>query len=155
MSKIALSTLKFLSEALENNNKNKPHHGDYEQERESQRRGLWDNGWLTANGRALAISYDGDWLESWIEIRGCVDRVVMKKMILLAVLALVACTDEHASRKALEDQGFEDIHITGYAFFGCGEGDGFRTGFTAKNAKGKQVSGVDCCGVVKNCTIRF
>jgi hypothetical protein len=73
----------------------------------------------------------------------------------LGLLFLAACTDEPASRKALESQGFTDIRFTGYEAFACSEDDGFHTGFTAKNPQGRQVSGVVCCGLLKSCTVRW
>lgn len=78
----------------------------------------------------------------------------MKRLLLVALLA-TACTDESGSRRALEAQGFTDVVIDGYAWFGCSEDDHFHTSFHAKNATGHPVSGVVCCGVLKNCTVRF
>lgn len=75
---------------------------------------------------------------------------------ILLVLALTGCTNESGARNALENQGFTDIYITGYEPFSCSDSDGTSTGFSAKNPKGKQVSGVVCCGrFFKNCTIRW
>lgn len=78
----------------------------------------------------------------------------MKALALLALLT-IGCTDESGSRRALENQGFSDIQLTGYAWWGCGDSDSFRTNFTAKNPTGRQVSGVVCCGMMKSCTIRW
>lgn len=80
----------------------------------------------------------------------------MKKrlLVLLAVFTL-GCTDESGSRTALVSAGYSNIHLTGYRWFGCGEDDGYHTGFTATNPAGVRVSGVVCCGLMKGCTIRF
>ena len=78
-----------------------------------------------------------------------------KVYTLIAALALVACTDDDNTRRTLRAQGFRDIETTGYAFFGCGDNDAFKTGFRAKNVNGESVEGVVCCGWLKNCTVRF
>ena len=43
----------------------------------------------------------------------------MKKMILIMVmgLVLVGCTNKEDAYRALNSQGFADIHITGYDFW--------------------------------------
>lgn len=82
----------------------------------------------------------------------------MKKIFLLIVVLLlvVGCTDDYNTRRTLESAGYTDIQTTGYEMFACGQDDHFRTGFIAKNPKGKIVSGVVCCGLIgKACTIRF
>ena len=73
-----------------------------------------------------------------------------------AAVALLSCTDESESTRALDAYGFTDVHFTGYEFFSCGERDFSHTGFTAKNAQGRPVAGVVCCGLLfKACTVRF
>lgn len=73
----------------------------------------------------------------------------------LALLLLLACSDDVAARRTLEAQGFSDITTSGFSF-GCGESDSYSTGFEATNPAGKRVSGVVCCGLVlKACTVRF
>ena len=79
---------------------------------------------------------------------------IFARSLLLGILVLAACTDEDGSRRALEAQGFTEIELTGYNAFGCSDSDSFHTGFRAKNATGKVVEGVACCGVLKDCTLR-
>lgn len=79
----------------------------------------------------------------------------MNKAIIILALLLFGCTDERASRNALENQGFTKIQFHGYAMFACSEHDYFNTEFSAINAKGRRVSGVVCCGVLKSCTVRW
>lgn len=62
---------------------------------------------------------------------------------------------EERSRAALEKSGYKDIEITGYSPFSCDEKDSFSTGFKATNPVGQRVEGVVCCGLLKNCTVRF
>ncbi len=76
-------------------------------------------------------------------------------MLFLALISLLGCTNPGAARHALQNQGFTNIQITGYAPFSCGEDDTSSTGFTADNPHGDRVSGVVCCGLMKNCTIRW
>lgn len=76
--------------------------------------------------------------------------------IFVAIAALGGCTDERAARKALADAGYSEVRVTGYAWFGCGEGDWYSTGFQAKGPTGRNVSGVVCSSwVTKGATIRF
>lgn len=77
------------------------------------------------------------------------------RTIAFAATMLVGCTDEGASRRALESHGFTNIRFTGYTPMACAHDDDFSTGFVATNPKGESVRGVVCCGVVKSCTVRF
>lgn len=79
----------------------------------------------------------------------------MSKHVLTAALLLSACTDESATRRTLEASGFTDVTVGGYAWFSCSEGDNFATSFSATNSQGKRVHGAVCCGLWKNCTVRF
>jgi len=83
----------------------------------------------------------------------------MKRMLLavaLAGLLVSACASPPTATRALEGLGLTDIVITGYRYWGCGEGDFYHTGFTAKNARGRVVSGVVCGGLFfKGSTVRF
>lgn len=75
--------------------------------------------------------------------------------IALAASVLAGCTQPETAKRALEAQGFSDIQMKGYAFFGCGKDDLYSDKFTAKNAKGAPVSGVVCGGLLKGATVRF
>lgn len=73
--------------------------------------------------------------------------------------AIVACVSSDPAtdpmRKPLEAMGFEDIQLDPDPFsFACGR-DLFAQAFTARNARGKPVSGHVCCGALKACTVRF
>ena len=74
------------------------------------------------------------------------------KRLLLAFM-LIACTDEPRSQRVLEEAGYTDITLTGYAF-SCSDSDDYATGFKAKGPTGRRTAGAVCCGVWKNCTIR-
>ena len=75
--------------------------------------------------------------------------------IALLIFLASACTDEAASRTALENYGFTEIRFTGFDMWACGKGDDFATGFVATNPTGKRVTGTVCCGLLKSCTVRF
>lgn len=78
--------------------------------------------------------------------------------ILLVSGMFVSCTglpDPDGAYHVLETNGYSFISITGRRVFGCGEGDVFRTGFTAKSPNGQSVTGVVCKGILKGHTIRF
>ncbi len=82
----------------------------------------------------------------------------MKRVILfIAAIALAtqltACTQPELANEILTREGYTQIEIDGYAFWGCGENDTYRTKFSAiKN--GYQVEGVVCSGVYKGATVR-
>jgi hypothetical protein len=81
----------------------------------------------------------------------------MKKILLSMSLMLAACApvSEETLNEKVRAAGFTDVRDDGWAIFGCGEHDTFRSKFTAKNAHGQWVSGTLCCGWLKNCTVRF
>lgn len=81
----------------------------------------------------------------------------MKRLAILALagLTLAACSDPKAAMKALDDAGFTDITVGGYAAWSCGKDDSYATKFTATNPRGKRVSGAVCSGWTKGSTIRF
>lgn len=75
-------------------------------------------------------------------------------LVVTAGLTASGCTDPEVARNALDDAGYSDIQIGGYTAYGCSEDDAYHTEFTAKNIRGKSVSGVVCSGVMKGATIR-
>ena len=80
----------------------------------------------------------------------------MKTLCVLLALIAIGCTDEANTIRTLDSNGFTDIRTTGFNAFECGKEDTYSTGFTARNAKGKLVSGTVCCGFLsKGCTVRF
>ena len=80
----------------------------------------------------------------------------MKKLfILIAAVALSACSQSDRATSALKDAGYTNIQTTGYAWFACSEKDTFATGFEAVGPTGRKVSGAVCSGVFKGQTIRL
>lgn len=80
----------------------------------------------------------------------------MKFALPLLLILLTSCTNPEKATALLETQGYEDIQITGFKFFGCSEDDLSRTGFIATGMNGQQVEGVVCSGwFFKGATIRF
>lgn len=80
----------------------------------------------------------------------------MKKLLLIAALGLMGCTDAENAQKLLEKQGYTDIQIKGYTLFGCSEKDFQRTEFKAKTITGQDIEGVVCSGLFfKASTVRF
>lgn len=71
------------------------------------------------------------------------------------LLVTSGCTRTEQAITVLEGEEYTDIEITGYAWFMCGNGDSFSTGFIAKNRKGQTVSGAVCSGLFKGATIRY
>lgn len=80
----------------------------------------------------------------------------MKKLLILFMFMLIGCTDSSEAIRVLQMNGYTDIKITGYKFFGCSNSDDFSTGFTAKNSNNIIVTGVVCSSLYsKGSTIRF
>lgn len=82
--------------------------------------------------------------------------MMMKYLTISALLTLAACTDGPNAARVLEDAGYKDVRIGGYAAFSCdGKSDTFATSFTATAPSGRNVSGAVCKGVLKGSTIRL
>lgn len=80
----------------------------------------------------------------------------MKKIFAIVMLiAISGCTRTGSATKILQDEGYSNITITGYRFFGCGKGDDFHTGFTATGPTGHTINGVVCSGWFKGSTVRL
>lgn len=81
---------------------------------------------------------------------------VVAAVAMAATLAMSGCeVSAGDARRALEASGFDDIELTGYAWFACGADDEYASSFRALDARGRKVSGVVCCGIWKSCTVRF
>jgi len=65
-----------------------------------------------------------------------------------------ACSRPGRSTETLQNQGYTNVKITGYRFFGCGD-ESFHDGFEATSPSGVKVTGVVCSGWFKGSTIRF
>ena len=79
---------------------------------------------------------------------------IINSVLLVVLLGMGGCTDPDSALKALKDQGYDEIKITGYEFGACGRDDSYSTGFEAKSLSGKKVKGVVCSGLFKGSTIR-
>ena len=75
-------------------------------------------------------------------------------IVLLAVF-VIGMSDRETTKSVLKNQGFTDIAIKGWTFFGCGRGDFYRTKFYAHSSTDSPTKGVVCCGLLKGCTIRY
>lgn len=78
----------------------------------------------------------------------------MKNLLLSMVLLLPACSAREMAAEALYSAGYSEVHVGDWAWYGCGEDDQFHYQFVARNPAGRPSSGVVCCGMYKNCTIR-
>lgn len=78
-----------------------------------------------------------------------------RPLIIAAALVLSACTDASTARRAVEAVGLTEVRTTGYRFWGCSQDETFRTGFEARNAQGRAVTGVVCSDWFKGATVRF
>lgn len=80
----------------------------------------------------------------------------MKKLLLVIMVSfIIGCTNSNSATELLEKEGYTDIEMTGYSWFGCSEDDFYHTGFKAKK-NGKEITGTVCEGFLfKGKTIRY
>jgi hypothetical protein len=62
----------------------------------------------------------------------------------VTVCLITGCTDADRARRVLESEGYEDIVVGGYSFFGCTESADFANEFYASR-NGRLVEGAVCC----------
>ena len=79
----------------------------------------------------------------------------MKRLMVIATLALMGCTSPKHAASLLSDQGYTNIETGGYGWFSCSKDDEFATRFKATSPAGKVVKGTVCAGWFKGSTIRF
>jgi hypothetical protein len=79
----------------------------------------------------------------------------MRYLIIASLALLASCTAPNTAERTLVANGYTDVEIRGYALFGCGEDDQFRTKFRATAPSGMTVDGVVCGGLFKGSTIRL
>ena len=79
---------------------------------------------------------------------------------LVCVVTFVSCFTDACNvgdgdmRRICAAEGLVDCKVTGRAFFQCSEDDAFASSFTAKRG-GRAVEGTVCCGLFKDCTVRW
>lgn len=79
---------------------------------------------------------------------------VLTIVVALAVTPTACEVDDATATRVLAAEGYDDVRLTGFEWFACGQDDGMSTGFVAKR-NGLAVEGVVCCGaLVKDCTVR-
>jgi major membrane immunogen (membrane-anchored lipoprotein) len=76
-------------------------------------------------------------------------------VLVIAMLLLAGCTREDQARRTLENNGYKDVKMNGYVFFGCDEKDTYHDSFEAVSPSNHRVTGVVCGGVLKKSTIRL
>ncbi len=86
-------------------------------------------------------------------------KTFIKTFIFVFTVALLmnisGCSSSESAQRILAEQGYTNIHITGYTLFGCSEDDAYHTGFNAVSPNGTKVTGVVCSGILKSSTIRL
>jgi len=83
-------------------------------------------------------------------------RLMLFALVTLTGMSMTGCTNAPTATRILEDQGYADIHMTGYRFFACSDDDWYHSGFEAVTSSGKHVTGVVCQGLLfKASTIRL
>jgi hypothetical protein len=72
------------------------------------------------------------------------------------ILAMYPPINTVSAKKVLIQNGYYPISVGGYGWFECGDGDYYRTKFTAYNQDSTSiVTGCVCEGFLKGKTIRF
>lgn len=82
----------------------------------------------------------------------------MKYLLLLCALGVgfLSGCDRVGATRILQENGYRDIQITGYAWFACGHDDTYASRFKATSPSGAKIEGAVCEGLIfKNATIRF
>lgn len=67
-------------------------------------------------------------------------------MLFVIALLVSGCTDPKTAERALRSAGYKNIEAGGYSWFGCSEGDVFRTRFRAVGPTGVPTEGAVCNG---------
>jgi len=82
---------------------------------------------------------------------------MFRSILVLVIITISGCMNASDSTviRAAESAGLHDVKPTGLAPMSCAEDDMFRSHFTATRADGRKVEGSVCCGVLKDCTVRF
>jgi hypothetical protein len=103
-------------------------------------------------------------VKEFIQDHGIVGSLGVVGLFLLACAACAAClglacgwgaTEPESATRVLTQSGYHNVHITGYRWFACGEGDYYATGFWASSPSGELVTGTVCEGWLKAKTIRL
>lgn len=82
-------------------------------------------------------------------------KILVKILFLIiAVAAIVGCTDPEGATRILQQNGYTDIEITGYDAWVGGD-DTYSTGFRARSPNGTVVTGAVTSDWDKGYTIRF
>lgn len=79
---------------------------------------------------------------------------IISTLVALGLLSSCGVNPAEA-RRALEAQGMTGVKVLGFAPFGCGEDDVFKSYFEAIGVNGRKVTGVVCSGFLKGVTVRF
>lgn len=81
--------------------------------------------------------------------------VVAGLIFCMVVLTMLDGGEDQNTVKVLEANGFNQVVLKGYDFFGCPKDDIYRTMFEAKNAQGRTVTGTVCKGWFTGAYIRL
>jgi hypothetical protein len=81
----------------------------------------------------------------------------MKKLFGLGLALLLAGCGEQGAVSAIEANGFTNVKLTGFVWWGCGQDDSFlyNTNFEANGVNGKHIHGFACGGMFKGWTVRI
>jgi hypothetical protein len=80
------------------------------------------------------------------------------RLVIAVILVMVStgcATSSEDAKRTVYKAGFTNVKTSGVSPFSCSEDDMYGRKFTATNANGQVVEGVVCCGLFKNCTIRY
>lgn len=75
--------------------------------------------------------------------------------IILVITPLTCTVPDAKVERTLAPLGFTDVEPRGFAWFACSKGDAFASEFEATSPTGERVEGTVCCGVLKDCTVRW
>ncbi len=81
--------------------------------------------------------------------------LILTIVIGVFVIGPSSCTDEQGATRVLQQNGYKDVHITGFRPFMKSESDFYSTGFDAISPSGDRVTGAVTGGLLKGKTIRL
>lgn len=83
------------------------------------------------------------------------DNISFQAFIVISVICVLTFAvfagsnvDAGAVAEYARAEGWHSARVTGYSWYGCGQGDWFHTQFTAVGQNGQPISGIICSGLL-------
>lgn len=90
-----------------------------------------------------------------LKIKNIVFVISLILILFFNFLFLYGKEETVESKRVLEDQGYQNVVMTGHVLIGCTPLEFYKTGFVASGPTGRSVKGIVCGTVWKTFTIRL